>query len=195
MCGVWCLFVFYMLLCSSILDTVYTVDPATIRWAERALQKPVLDHWWQTESGWPISANQVGTQGYLPVKYGSSFKAVQGWNLKIFDSDEAVEVSSGNMGRIAVKLPTPPGFMLTLFNNDERFCSSYMQDIPGYYNTGDAGVIDEDNYVHVMTRTDDVINVAGHRLSTGAMEEVSAVLCCAVCLLFSLSYATVAMYC
>lgn len=148
------------------------IDPATVKWAESKLNKPVRDHWWQTESGWPIAANQVGSHGYLPVKYGSSFTAVQGWDIRIFDSDSDTEVPRGTMGRIAVKLPTPPGFMLSLYNNDARFLSSYMTEIPGHYNTGDAGIIDDDGYVHIMTRTDDVINVAGHRLSTGAMEEV-----------------------
>jgi propionyl-CoA synthetase len=158
------------------------VDPATIRWAEGALKIPVLDHWWQTESGWPIAANQVGTQGYLPVKYGSSFKPVQGWDLRVFSAEvegdcsggAPVELAAGSMGRIAVKLPTPPGFMMTLYQRDDSFLSSYMQDIPGYYSTGDTGVIDSDGYVHILTRTDDVINVAGHRLSTGAMEEIVA---------------------
>lgn len=120
-------------------------DPATIKWAEKHLHIPVLDHWWQTESGWPIAAPKVGLEGYIPIKYGSSFRAVNGWNLKIFDNEDNIEITTpGTMGRIAIQLPTPPGFMLTLFNNDKRFIESYMNDIPNYYNTGDAGIIDDD---------------------------------------------------
>lgn len=155
-------------------------DPATIRWAESILHVPVRDHWWQTESGWPICGNMVGAEGYLPIKYGSSFRTVPAYDLRVFDELEPIEVtessSTNRMGRLAIKLPLPPGFMSTLYNNEKRFVDSYMAAIPGYYDTGDAGVIDHDGYVHILTRTDDVINVAGHRLSTGAMEEVRSFL-------------------
>jgi len=146
-------------------------DPDTVKWAEHALNVPVCDHWWQTETGWPMCSRLVGVDGFLPIKYGSTFRPVPGYNLHCLD-EKHQEVPFGNMGTLAVKQPLPPGCLLTLYNNDERYVKSYMSAIPGYYDTGDAGVIDEDGYVHVMSRTDDVINVAGHRLSTGAMEEV-----------------------
>lgn len=148
-------------------------DPTTIKWAERALGIPVRDNWWQTETGWPICANLVGVEGYLPIKYGSSFRPCPGYALAVLD-DDAQPLPPNSFGRIAIKLPMPPGFMSSLYQNDVRFEEAYMTAIPGYYDTGDAGLVDEDGYVHIMSRTDDVINVAGHRLSTGSMEEVLA---------------------
>lgn len=148
------------------------LDPATLRWAEDLLKVPVIDHWWQTETGWPICANCVGL-GMLPVKPGSPTKPVPGWDVRVLDEGGG-PVKPGGIGALACKLPLPPGALLTLWNADERYRESYLARFPGYYQTGDAGFIDEDGYVFVMTRTDDVINVAGHRLSTGAMEEVLA---------------------
>ena len=145
-------------------------DPDTVQWAERILKRPVIDHWWQTETGWPIAANCVGL-GQLPVKYGSPTKAVPGWDLRVLD-DKHEEVPPGATGALVVKLPMPPGTAPTLWRAEERFKEAYLADFPGYYKTADAGYIDADGYVYVMARTDDIINVAGHRLSTGAMEEV-----------------------
>ena len=145
-------------------------DPDTLAWAERAVQRPVIDHWWQTETGWAIAANCMGLEP-LPVKPGSPTKPVPGWNVVVLD-ENCKEVPRGQIGSICVKLPLPPGALPTLWNNDERFVKSYLTDFPGYYMTADAGFMDEDGYVYIMARTDDVINVAGHRLSTGAMEEV-----------------------
>ncbi len=147
-------------------------DPETIKWAEQQLKVPVIDHWWQTESGWPIAANCVGL-GMFPVKYGSPTKAVPGYDIQVLD-EGGNPLPAGEMGTIALKLPLPPGCLLTLWQADERFKSAYLDAFPGYYNTSDAGYIDEDGYVYIMSRTDDIINVAGHRLSTGAMEEVLA---------------------
>jgi propionyl-CoA synthetase len=147
-------------------------DPDTIRWAEDKLHKPVLDHWWQTESGWPMAANCVGL-GALPVKYGSPTKAVPGYEVHILDQD-GKEVAPGETGAIAIRLPLPPGCLPTLWHNDEGYVSSYLETFPGYYETSDAGFKDEDGYLFIMSRTDDIINVAGHRLSTGGMEEVLA---------------------
>jgi propionyl-CoA synthetase len=147
-------------------------DPPTVAWAEQHLKVPVIDHWWQTETGWPITANCVGL-GRLPVKHGSSTKPVPGWNLHVLGTD-GHEMTRGEIGALAVKLPLPPGALPTLWHADERFVQSYLAEFPGYYQTADAGYIDEDGYVFVMTRTDDIINVAGHRLSTGAIEEVVA---------------------
>ena len=147
-------------------------DPDTVKWAEDQLKKPVIDHWWQTETGWPIVANCVGL-GRLPVKHGSPTKPVPGWDVRALD-ESGREVKRGTTGALAVKLPLPPGALRTLWNADERFKDAYLKEFPGYYKTADAGHIDEDGYVFVMGRTDDVINVAGHRLSTGAMEEVLA---------------------
>ncbi|MGE0736573.1 MAG: propionyl-CoA synthetase [Alphaproteobacteria bacterium] len=146
------------------------VDPDTVQWAERHLKVPVIDNWWQTETGWPICSNYVGL-GLLPVKYGSPSKPAPGWKLEVLD-DNRQPVKPGQIGALCAKLPMPPSCLPTLWNADQRFVDSYLRDYPGYYKTGDAGFIDEDGYVFVMTRTDDVINVAGHRLSTGAMEEV-----------------------
>jgi propionyl-CoA synthetase len=145
-------------------------DPDTLQWAEQHLKVPVIDHWWQTETGWPICANPRGVE-LLPIKYGSPTVAVCGWNVQVLD-ESGHEVERGKVGALAVKLPLPPGTLPTLWNNDDRFKSSYLEEYPGYYATGDAGFIDEDGYIYVMSRTDDIINVAGHRLSTGAMEEV-----------------------
>ena len=147
-------------------------DPDTLHWAERHLKKPVIDHWWQTETGWPIAANCLGLH-HLPVKPGSPTKPVPGWDVRVVDR-EAREVKRGDAGAIVVKLPLPPGSLQTLWNADERYRDSYLTEFPGYYKTADAGYMDEDGYVYVMARTDDIINVAGHRLSTGALEEVLA---------------------
>ncbi len=147
-------------------------DPDTLHWAEDKLGVPVIDHWWQTETGWSICANCVGL-GQLPVKEGSPTKAAPGWDVQVLDENQQ-PVGPGDIGALVCKLPLPPGTLPTLWHADQRYIDSYLSDYPGYYKTGDAGFIDEDGYVFVMTRTDDVINVAGHRLSTGAMEEVLA---------------------
>ncbi|MFZ1986526.1 MAG: propionyl-CoA synthetase [Desulfatitalea sp.] len=147
-------------------------DPDTIQWSEKHLKVPVIDHWWQTETGWAIAANCMGLHPF-PVKYGSPTKAVPGWNLQVIGEDGNL-APAGKIGSLVVELPLPPGTLLTLWNNDQRFIDSYMYEFPGYYKTADAGAIDEQGYVYVMARTDDIINVAGHRLSTGAMEEVLA---------------------
>ena len=147
-------------------------DPDTLTWAQEKLQVPVIDHWWQTETGWSIAANCLGIE-QLPVKPGSPTKAVPGWDLKVVDP-QGQELEPGKIGAIVGKLPMPPGTAPTLWNADDRFKKAYLESYPGYYQTGDAGMIDEDGYVHVMARTDDIINVAGHRLSTGAIEEVLA---------------------
>ncbi len=146
------------------------LDPDTYYWASDLLKRPVIDHWWQTETGWPITANCMGIEVF-PVKAGSSTKPVPGYNLQVLDSDGKV-VEPGKDGILAVKLPLPPGTLPTLWNADERFLTSYVNIYPGYYFTADGGNIDKDGYVFVMGRVDDVINVAGHRLSTGAMEEI-----------------------
>ncbi len=145
-------------------------DPDTLHWAERALGVPVIDHWWQTETGWAICANCMGIH-YFPVKEGSPTKPAPGWNVQVVDPDNK-PVPAGQIGALVVKLPLPPGALPTLWQNDERYIESYLKEFPGYYKTADAGFIDGDGYVYVMSRTDDIINVAGHRLSTGAMEEV-----------------------
>ena len=147
-------------------------DPETIKWAEAKLGVPVIDHWWQTETGWAIAGNPVGL-GTLPVKYGSPTVAMPGFDLHCLD-EKGVPVAAGQAGTLAVKLPLPPSSLPTLWNANERFRKSYLADFKGYYTTSDAGYIDADGYVFVMARTDDVINVAGHRLSTGQMEEVVA---------------------
>ncbi len=149
------------------------LDPDTLRWAENALGVPVIDHWWQTETGWAIAGNFLGLYKF-PVKEGSATKPSPGWNLQVLDPTAKEPVPRGEIGALVAKLPLPPGTLPTLWNNDEGFLNSYLKEFPGYYQTGDAGYIDEDGYVFVMTRTDDIINVAGHRLSTGAMEEVLA---------------------
>jgi propionyl-CoA synthetase len=147
-------------------------DPPTVEWAQQQLKVPIIDHWWQTETGWPITANPAGIE-LMPVKLGSSTKPMPGWDLRVLGTD-GHEVKRGEIGALAVKLPLPPGALPTLWHADERFKSSYLEEYPGYYQTADAGYIDEDGYVYVMTRTDDIINVAGHRLSTGGIEEVLA---------------------
>ncbi|MDT8448540.1 MAG: propionyl-CoA synthetase [Wenzhouxiangellaceae bacterium] len=147
-------------------------DPATLAWAEQKLGVPVIDHWWQTETGWPVAANCVGIE-QLPVRPGSPSVPVPGYDVRVLD-DDGRPVAPGSMGNIVIKLPLPPGCMLTLWRNDDRFRESYLDTYPGYYLTGDAGYIDEDGYIFIMSRIDDVINVAGHRLSTGAMEEILA---------------------
>jgi propionyl-CoA synthetase len=152
-------------------------DPDTLKWAESKLGVPVIDHWWQTETGWPIVANcmalDAGDGKPFRVKPGSPTKAVPGWDVRALDA-ERNEVKPGDIGTLCCKNPLPPGTFQTLWNADERFQKSYFEQFPGYYSTGDAGYLDDDGYVFVMTRVDDVINVAGHRLSTGAMEEVLA---------------------
>ena len=147
-------------------------DPDTIMWAEKLLKVPVIDHWWQTETGWAIAGNPVGL-GMLPVKYGSPTVTMPGYDLRIVD-EACREVAPGTMGSIVLKLPLPPACLPTLWHADERMRESYLDEFPGYYKTADAGFKDEDGYVFVMGRTDDIINVAGHRLSTGGMEEVLA---------------------
>ncbi len=147
-------------------------DPDTIVWAENLLKKPVIDHWWQTETGWAIAGNPVGL-GQLPVKRGSPTVAMPGYDLRIVD-DRCKELPRGKMGSIVVKLPLPPSCLPTLWQADDRMRESYLTEFPGHYKTADAGYIDDDGYVYVMGRTDDIINVAGHRLSTGGMEEVLA---------------------
>ncbi len=148
------------------------LDPETYHWASDLLGIPVIDHWWQTETGWPIVANPAGIE-LLPIKPGSPTKPLPGWDVQVLDSS-GKKVEDGTDGAIVVKLPMPPGSLPTLWNDDARFVASYMTAFEGYYLTGDGGRIDEDGYVYVMGRTDDVINVAGHRLSTGGMEEVLA---------------------
>ena len=145
-------------------------DPDTIKWAENLLHKPVIDHWWQTETSWAITANCAGL-GLFPTKYGSAGKPVPGYNVKVLQ-DDGTECKAGEMGDVVVELPLPPGTFPTLWNADDRYKENYMSNYPGYYQTYDAGYIDEDGDVWIMSRTDDIINVAGHRLSTGAMEEV-----------------------
>jgi propionyl-CoA synthetase len=147
-------------------------DPDTIMWAEKLLKVPVVDHWWQTETGWAIAGNPVGL-GMLPVKYGSPTVVMPGYDLRVVD-EACREVAPGTMGSIVLKLPLPPACLPTLWNADARMRESYLDEFPGYYKTADAGFKDEDGYVFVMGRTDDIINVAGHRLSTGGMEEVLA---------------------
>ncbi|MCE8419449.1 propionate-CoA ligase PrpE [Rhodovulum sulfidophilum] len=145
-------------------------DPDTIKWAQRMLGVPVIDHWWQTETGWAIAGNPLGIEK-LPVKVGSPSVPMPGYDIHILD-EGGHEVGPNTLGAIAVKLPLPPGTLPTLWNAHERFEKSYLAHFPGYYETGDAGYKDDDGYLYIMARTDDVINVAGHRLSTGAMEEV-----------------------
>ena len=151
-------------------------DPPTVAWAEEHLRVPVIDHWRQTETGWPIGANCLGIER-LPVKHGSCTRAVPGWDVRVLDAEAAGavrELAPGEIGAIAIKLPLPPGALPTLWQADDRFVQSYLSTFPGYYETADAGFIDADGYIHVMTRTDDIINVAAHRLSTGEIEEVLA---------------------
>lgn len=145
-------------------------DPDTLFWAEEKLGVPVIDHWWQTETGWSIAANCMGLHAF-PVKPGSPSKAAPGWDVRILD-DGCNEIPDGDIGAICVKLPMAPSSLPTLWNADERFKEAYLEEYPGYYKTADAGYKDEEGYLYIMARTDDIINVAGHRLSTGGMEEV-----------------------
>ncbi len=147
-------------------------DAATVKWAEQLLGKPVIDHWWQTETGWAICGNPVGL-GQLPVKPGSPTVPMPGYDLQVLN-DAGRRIKRGQTGALAIRLPLPPGCLPTLWENDTRFRDSYLRDLPRYYKTADAGYIDENGYVFVMARTDDIINVAGHRLSTGQIEEVVA---------------------
>jgi len=147
-------------------------DPDTLEWAQRILGVPVIDHWWQTETGWAIAANCLGIEP-LPVKPGSPTRAVPGYDVRVLD-DAGEPVKPGDIGRLMLKLPLPPGCLTTLWGNDARFVQSYLSTQPGYYLTGDAGYMDEDGYIFVMSRIDDIINVAGHRLSTGGIEAVLA---------------------
>ncbi|WP_027238033.1 propionate-CoA ligase PrpE [Leisingera caerulea] len=160
----------------SCLEQVYLAgeraDPDTITWAQEQLKVPVVDHWWQTETGWSIAANPLGIEE-LPTKLGSPAVPMPGYEVDILD-EGGNPVAAGELGAIAVKLPLPPGTLPTLWNAEDRFKKSYLTTFPGYYETGDAGMKDEDGYLYIMARTDDVINVAGHRLSTGGMEEVLA---------------------
>jgi len=148
------------------------LDPETHRWASELLEIPVIDHWWQTETGWPIVANPAGIE-LMEIKPGSPTRPLPGWDVSVLDPDGS-PVGPGTDGAIVVKLPMPPGALPTLWNDDERFVQSYLAAFDGYYLTGDGGRVDSDGYVYVMGRTDDVINVAGHRLSTGGMEEALA---------------------
>jgi propionyl-CoA synthetase len=147
-------------------------DPDTLNWASDKLAVPVIDHWWQTETGWSICCNCLGIE-MLPIVPGSPARPVPGYQVEVFDGDGKA-LDAGEIGALVIKLPLPPGTFTTLWNADDRFEDAYFRNFPGYYETGDAGYIDENGYVFVMARTDDVINVSGHRLSTGAMEEVLA---------------------
>ena len=146
------------------------LDPDTLKWAENNLKVPVIDHWWQTETGWTIAGNCLGLH-HFPVKEGSPTKAAPGWTLQAVD-ENCNPLATGEIGALVAKLPLPPGTLPTLWNNDQGFLAAYLEEFPGYYKTADAGFIDDEGYVFVMSRTDDIINVAGHRLSTGAMEEI-----------------------
>ena len=147
-------------------------DPPSIDWAEEHLGVPVIDHWWQTETGWAVAANCLGIE-QLPVRKGSASRAVPGFDVRCLDQ-AGHEVARGETAGLFIKLPLPPGCLATLWRNDDGFRQSYLEEVPGYYSTADAGIVDEDGYIWVMSRTDDIINTAGHRLSTGAMEEVLA---------------------
>jgi propionyl-CoA synthetase len=150
-------------------------DPDTILWVNKHLPHVLInDTWWQTETGWPIAANLLNTKDFktvFPTLPGSVTKPVPGYEVKLF-SEQNEEVPAGTLGKVVIKLPLPPSFMLTLWGNDAVFIKKYLTDTPGYYTTGDAGIIDKRGYVHIMTRMDDVINTAGHRISTGRLEEV-----------------------
>ena len=147
-------------------------DPDTLHWAEEKLGVPVIDHWWQTETGWAIAANCIGIET-LPVKAGSAARAAPGWDVTVLDADGST-TTAGQVGAIACKLPLPPGTLPGFWQADDRYKAGYLDRFAGFYETGDAGFIDDDGYIYVMSRTDDIINVAGHRLSTGAIEEVLA---------------------
>lgn len=147
-------------------------DPETLKWAEQKLKVPVIDHWWQTETGWPIAANTMGL-GLMPFKHGSPTRPMPGYAIDVLD-DNGRPVAQGTLGNLAIRLPLPPGCLTTFWKADARFREACLDEFPGYYKTADAGIVDEDGYVFVMARTDDIINCAGHRLSTGSMEEVCA---------------------
>jgi propionyl-CoA synthetase len=147
-------------------------DPDTLHWAEEKLGVPVIDHWWQTESGWPMATNPIGIETF-PIKPGSSTLPVPGYDIRVL-KESGEECDPGEIGAIVVRLPLPPGALPTLWNADDRFLDAYMNTYPGFYLTADAGYKDDDGYVYIMSRIDDIINTAGHRLSTGAMEEVLA---------------------
>lgn len=147
-------------------------DTETLKWAEQKLKVPAIDHWWQTETGWPIAANTLGL-GLMPFRYGSPTKPMPGYDVEVLD-DAGHPVPAGTLGNLVIKLPLPPGCLVTFWQADERFREACLAEFPGYYKTADAGIIDEDGYIFVMARTDDIINCAGHRLSTGGMEEVCA---------------------
>ncbi|MNI03340.1 Acetyl-coenzyme A synthetase [compost metagenome] len=148
------------------------LDPETLKWAEQKLKVPVIDHWWQTETGWPVVANPMGL-GLMPFKPGSPTRVLPGYAIDVVD-DAGIPVPHGTLGNIVMKLPLPPGCLPTFWNADDRFRENCLQEFPGYYKTADAGMVDDDGYIFVMARTDDIINCAGHRLSTGSMEEVCA---------------------
>ena len=148
-------------------------DPDTLNWAGQILGVPVIDHWWQTETGWAIASNCMGLHIY-PIKPGSPTKPVPGWNVQVLHEETHEQVKPGEIGAICVKLPMAPSGLLTLWNADRRCRDAYFEEFPGYYKTADAGYFDDDGYIYIMARTDDIINVAGHRLSTGGMEEVLA---------------------
>jgi propionyl-CoA synthetase len=160
----------------SCLDSLFLAgercDPSTLAWAQQQLGVPVIDHWWQTETGWPIAANCLGIE-QLPIVPGSPARAVPGYDVQVLN-ENGEQVGADDIGALVVKSPLPPGTFTTLWNAEDRYTSAYFSRYPGYYETGDAGYIDDNGYIFVMARTDDVINVAGHRLSTGAMEEVLA---------------------
>jgi len=147
-------------------------DPDTLHWARQQLGVPVIDHWWQTETGWSIAANPAGL-GMFDIVPGSAGKPMPGWDVRVLD-DDGNEVATGESGAVVCKLPLPPGSLPTLWNAEQHFRDAYLNRFPGYYQSGDAGFVDADGYLQIMSRTDDVINVAGHRLSTGAIEEVLA---------------------
>lgn len=148
-------------------------DPDTLYWARKMLNVPVIDHWWQTETGWPVGCNCLGIEEF-PIKPGSCTKPVPGYDIQVLGADGQPLTDETDIGPIVIKLPLPPGTLPTLWNNDDGYRKSYLERFPGYYSTGDAGYIDPDGYLWIMSRTDDIINVAGHRLSTGGMEEVIA---------------------
>ena len=147
------------------------LDPDTYEWASRILGVPVVDNWWQTETGWPIASNLRGLDP-MPIKPGSPSVAVPGYDVKVLD-ETGQPCAPGQEGAIVIGLPMPPGTLPTLWRDDQRYVDGYLSAFEGYYLTGDGGMVDEDGYVFVMGRTDDVLNVAGHRLSTGSMEAVS----------------------
>lgn len=145
-------------------------DPDTLYWAQDQLQKPVIDHWWQTETGWPVAANMMGTAP-VEIKAGSPALPVPGYDVQVVD-EMGEQVAANESGNVVIKLPLPPGTLATLWGNEARYKDSYLSMYPGFYLTGDAGYMDEDGYLYIMSRIDDIINVAGHRLSTGRFEEV-----------------------